>query len=501
MAPKAAPKATAAKAGSAKAKAEKKEKNPEDEIPRVPQPDRAVMDEKLADVQKAIDEFQEQQRQLTNQIGERSGGKDEFNEQRAQLLAERDECSKEMDRLTALKDEVSGSIGQNRQEGIQMRDQLNKMKKQLGYTNESEIDQRIATIEFKMWTDSMTLKEEKAYMQELQTLKRNRPKVSQVNQMEEDINNRDSGLPLKERLASMKAEIAVWRDKKKAVQDKLTALNEQRKEKLGNVPQLIEQRDELGAKIKEKIAERNQIRDEFREEERKYRDYLSEQRRVRAEKAAEERAARQKEFEQRRLIREAEKLDEQPYVAEITLVEQTISFCRSLTQPKVAKKEEATKTSVLDNPEGTELLVTKKDRDEFYLAPTKGGKKAKASKTKAELVGARPIKHNAETFQLFDKLKLDAPITTDDIPALLAQLEEKLTYYNDKVKEWELKRDEMKRIIMEGGTIPGLEEEANATAEDATGAEAEEAEEAKEDTAEEAAEEEEDEENGGEDED
>merc|ERR1719265_1074245 len=87
----------------------------------------------------------------------------------------------------------------------------------------------------------------------------------------------------------------------------------------------------------------------------------------------------------------------------------------------------------------------------------------------AEDVGAKPIKHNAETFQVFDKLKLNAPITTADVPALLVQLEDKLAYYNEKVKEWDLKREEMKRIILEGGTLPDLEKEAADTAEQDTG--------------------------------
>merc|ERR1712048_1443794 len=81
------------------------------------------------------------------------------------------------------------------------------------------------------------------------------------------------------------------------------------------------------------------------------------------------------------------------------------------------------------------------------------GKASKSSKKKgstAEGGGAKPIKHNAETFQLFDKLKLDAPITTDEIPPLLEKLEEQLANYQEKVKEWQANRDEMKRKILEG---------------------------------------------------
>ena len=129
-------------------------------------------------------------------------------------------------------------------------------------------------------TYSVIIKEEKQYMQELQNLKRNRPRVSQVHKMEENISSRVPGLPFKVRLKNINEEKAHWSEEKKAVQDKTTQLMENHKEKLGNAPQLIEKRGELGVKIKGKIAERNQTRDEFREVERKYCDYQGELRRI-----------------------------------------------------------------------------------------------------------------------------------------------------------------------------------------------------------------------------
>merc|ERR1711972_606836 len=104
----------------------------------------------------------------------------------------------------------------------------------------------------------------------------------------------------------------------------------------------------------------------------------------------------------------------------------------------------------------------KEDRDEFYFAPTKGKKgKSKQKGAKSE-GGSKPIKHNAETFRLFDQLKLDAPITTDDIPAILEKLEAQLEDYSNKVKEWEEKREEMKRKILEEGIMPEDEEKKDA---------------------------------------
>merc|ERR1712203_646036 len=157
--------------------------------------------------------------------------------------------------------------------------------------------------------------------------------------------------------------------------------------------------------------------------------------------------------------KKAEKLEEQPYVAEITLIEQTIAFCNSLVQKKVDDAKEEKKELTHNNPEGTEVLVKKSDQEEFFMMPSKA-KKSKGKKTGKAEGSAKPIKHNAETFRLFDQLKLDAPITTDEVPALIEKLEEKLADYQHKVKVWEETKEEKKRKILEGLDVEEKKEEA-----------------------------------------
>merc|ERR1712194_42363 len=110
--------------------------------------------------------------------------------------------------------------------------------------------------------------------------------------------------------------------------------------------------------------------------------------------------------------------------------------------------EEKKDTTAHTNPDGYEVVAKKGEEEEVYMMPAKG-KKAKAKKGKAE-GSAKPIKHNAETFRLFDQMKLDAPITTDEVPALLEKLEAKLVDYQAKVKVWEETKEEKKRKILAG---------------------------------------------------
>merc|ERR1712217_266121 len=84
-----------------------------------------------------------------------------------------------------------------------------------------------------------------------------------------------------------------------------------------------------------------------------------------------------------------------------------------------------------------------------YFCPTKkkgGPKKGKASGDESK----KPIKHNAETFKLFDTLGLEAPITVADAAPLLEKLEKQMEQYQEKVQAWEDHKEEMKRKIVDG---------------------------------------------------
>merc|ERR1712228_528852 len=188
----------------------------------------------------------------------------------------------------------------------------------------------------------------------------------------------------------------------------------------------------------------------FREEERKFQEALRKKKQEQQERYQAERVAREKEWESRNRQKKAEKLDDQPFVTEITLLEQTIKFCKGLTAGKEAEKKEEKKDIEHKNMDGLQVLGKKDERDEFWFEPTKG-KKSKSSKPKGkDSSSAKPIKHNAETFKLFDQLKLDAPITLDDIPPTLEKLEAELVKDEAKVKDWEKNKEERKAKILAG---------------------------------------------------
>jgi len=101
------------------------------------------------------------------------------------------------------------------------------------------------------------------------------------------------------------------------------------------------------------------------------------------------------------------------------------------------KKEEKDLTA--EAPKGAKVLINKRNRDEeFFWAPTKSNKTKK--KTGNKKVG--PIKHNPKTFELFQDLKMDAPTTTADVPAILDKLQSMFGDYENRVKEWQQQQEQ-----------------------------------------------------------
>jgi len=461
MAPKAkeAPKAKAAPKADSKAKAKpkvdkpKKEENPEDKIPKVDQPDRSAFDEACKKVNQEVENFQKKKADLDKRIGERSTGKEEFFQKKQELRAKLDEVQSRIDAFAGKKDELYKQIDSEKNADKEAQAQLKKMKGDMKFQTEAEIDKKIADIEFNMWTTSLSLKEEKKYLDEIKELKRCKPKVSKLKGMEAQMEGKKPGSNtegLREEIQKQSSDIKEAKEQKRLISAEYAKLNEERQKQMADMPELFEERQKLQDQIQEKIKKRNELRDEFRDQEKAYNAYMNEIRKIRAEKAAEARLERQAEFDERRKQRQVDALDEQPHIAEITLIEQTIAWCKSVL-PKESKKEDevAKKTTDFNNPDGSMVMLKKEDREEeFYFAPTK--KKSGKGGKKKEETGKKTIKHDAATFKLFDQLKLDAPLSTDEIPDLITKLEGQLEDYNNKVKDWEVNREEMKRKILAG---------------------------------------------------
>ena len=97
---------------------------------------------------------------------------------------------------------------------------------------------------------------------------------------------------------------------------------------MGDMGPIIAEKEKISKRIPETMPERNTLRDEFRTNEQEYRKYMDEVRAERQKKLKEKCEPRNKEYDLVRRQRSADKLDEQPRIAEMTLIEQTMP-CRA----------------------------------------------------------------------------------------------------------------------------------------------------------------------------
>merc|ERR1712217_164078 len=135
--------------------------------------------------------------------------------------------------------------------------------------------------------------------------------------------------------------------------------------------EVMEKREAVQKKIAELVGQRSKLRDDFKAEMTEYKAWLAEQRRIRQEKHGEERKAQEAAWKIKKMEKEVEKLDENPYVSQITLIEQTMKFCKGFLPQAAEEKKEEIKETVFNNKDGEVVLSKKEDRaDEWYFCPT-----------------------------------------------------------------------------------------------------------------------------------
>merc|ERR1719181_240843 len=159
--------------------------------------------------------------------------------------------------------------------------------------------------------------------------------------MKDKLDNFDFGTDLRGKREELNEAFGILYEKKKEIMGRLNELRDEWKAKQGDVSDERTKREELQKKVAEHIQERNALRDAFGEQKREFQIYLAEQRRIKQEKYQEDRAKQQQEWKVQQLERKVAALDEQPFVSEIVLIEQTEAFCKSLMpQEKDEKKDE-----------------------------------------------------------------------------------------------------------------------------------------------------------------
>merc|ERR1719299_49614 len=406
-----------------------KEKN----LEKVPQPDRKELEDASQVINDAINGLQEKLKAVNEQITAKSAGKEEHFKARDEIKAKLDEYSERIDELEKKRKQIMDGISDKQKEQRAKRQELNDMKKKLGFQSEAEIDAEIKKIETAMCTESHTLKKEKEMMERIQELRKSKPMVTKYAAMEGAAAGGDStGVDsMKNSIDDIKKELIEVREAKKIQSQAYSTLMEARQKVMGDVPKMFEERETINAKIREKIMERNTLRDEFNTRQRAFSAYLNEARALRGERARLEREAREKEWEERR---KSEMPDEGPkalpFADDLTYLDNMLGHLKALLPKEAADEEKKVEdTSVANAPAGNLVLMSKNQREEeFFFAPTK----KKQLKKKGPGAKAKPLVHSMETLSFFEKYKVAPPPDATAVPEAIAAVEVKVKEYTDK---------------------------------------------------------------------
>jgi len=417
-------------------------KKEEEEKNKLVQPDKAKYNKEIADKNAEIERLQRDMQTVQKKLQEKNQDKDGFYEKKKHLanrmLVYGEQIKKLNDQRKELKTQLFGKVENKKT----LKNNLKSAQKSITFQSEEELEAKIKAIEFEMFTGTLSLQEEKRKVQEIQQLKKQKPKINATREKVEALEQKqtelseDTGIKeLEDQIATVNQKVEdVWKAKE-VVKKEYLALTQDRA-KQNETSELDAEKTKLKDQISALIKSRNDLRKQLQEEEVAFRKAKQEEARASQERRHAANQERKEMDEKKKFEREEENLMVQPHLAEVALLEQTITFCKALL-PKEKGEEVVQKDTAFNNPEGYAVLKNKNDRDEeFYMASSK--KKGLAKKNKA--VPSTTIKHDAWTFQQFAALGMKAPNTSKEIPETLGQLQEKLDNYKEKIAEWERKK-------------------------------------------------------------
>lgn len=415
-------------------------------------PDRTEHEDMMGRIQKEINDFYAQLQELNKKIGEKSTGKEEFIRRKEDMKLKLQEYQDIISKHEEEKQKYYTEIKATQNAGKSMRDDMKKMKGQkiagieMNIRSLEDIDKKISDLEYKMWTTSVTLKEEKVMVAQIQALKAAKPQFQQVEKMQASMGaGQDSVVgPLRAKIDNLSNLIQEAREAKKQQMGQYQKLIEQRSKVMADMPELFEKRDGLNKQLGNAHMHRKALIEDFRRKEKEYNAHLAEVRQVKYDKQRADRLERQADNEARRVERTEAAEEEQPFLYETTLIDQCQTYCQGLIAVPEAKAEEEKKDLDTSNaPEGAKILKNKKDRDEeFFFAPKKKSKaKSKQAKEAKGPSDDDKIKHNVETLQIFAKVKINPPIKVGDVPEILEKLQKQRDSYKDKIAKWEADKE------------------------------------------------------------
>ncbi|KAL8455134.1 hypothetical protein Emag_000971 [Eimeria magna] len=404
----------------------------------VPKPDEKLYRDRIQAETTAIEELKAKINDLQQRISAVIGGREEYNMEKQNRQSRLDALQKQIDELEEKRKVLFEKIQQKQKEGADLKQSATDLRRKIGFSSVEDIDQKVAALEHSMMTSTLSLKEEKALLEEIKRLKNSKPLLSKYQALEQSANSLEdtSVVPLRAMLDD--------------VRTKLLELRTLKREESMKYKELLEKslRKVTAGCTGYDFIDRREVQAELSREMQKYQVYLQQVRRERGLKMKEERERRNLENERLQLMRDLERVEsELPYEAECLLLAQTIQYLQKIIEEPSSVSEKDKEEADAENSGLAGALLPKSQRKEvFFYAPKHKGKQGKENEKKKEK--SKMLKYDVGTLAYFEQCGVTAPVTIDDVPGCLEKLETKLQNFKELQYESSRKVDERKAEIM-----------------------------------------------------
>lgn len=411
------------KVADAEAPVEEKETK---EVKVVKRPDETVMKEKIAVEEEKMSKLQEKLSAIKEQLDKNDSSRPDANSELGIAKAKFNTAKSESRRVQQEKRNIYDQISAADELRQQQQDLVTRLRTELQVFSVDEIERKIKQLEHKQQTTSLTIKEDKAIMEEIKKLSSGKPKIQTFKDAQDSLTGiKEHHNTLYTSLKAKNAELAIAKeaeDKVRAVMDEVRSREDAKKPDL---PKLFKERDELRSSINEHRSAIRKIQNEFNAEKKEFYEYLKVVREQKNKEYNERKAAKQAEWDEYKKLLEAEEAKRDPWEEEKAICEQLIAWVQRLLP-----KQSGPAVEKVEIDHGS-FKVMKKDEDEEMFA----GLGKKKGKNKKKSVGgeagpaappkSQKMKHSFDDLAVWKKLSIEAPQETGDLPAMLETLRAK----------------------------------------------------------------------------
>lgn len=238
----------------------------------VARPDKSEFDAKIVALNDEVQDFNERLSEVDAKIADaKSSGGDQSEELREarttmkSLRERKDAIMRDRAEIAALQKSAKASLDSKITAGRSLRAELK-------YTSPEEIDKQIAELEKRQSTTSMSLRDEKVLLKEIDQLKQSKKLVTHLAANNDSISSeRKNSQSISEQLSSKNAELDVLKKKIEEQKRILETLNEANSERRAVLPALFKDKDALRKEKLVKVETIKALRAEFRALENEFR--------------------------------------------------------------------------------------------------------------------------------------------------------------------------------------------------------------------------------------